>query len=72
MIGIGIGINTPTFNSSTNEYPLEVIDCPKKHLDVEDELFGHADGVEVGAIAGLVEHVGYACRGGFFERGEDA
>ena len=54
------GIQEHTFNTSLSEYPLEVIDCAKKHLDVEDELFGHAEGVEVGAVADLAEHVGDA------------
>jgi hypothetical protein len=54
------GIKGHTFNASPSEYPLKVIDCAKKDLDVEDELFGHAEGVEVGATDGLAEHVGDA------------
>jgi hypothetical protein len=50
-----------TFDASPREYPLEIIDCAKEDLDVKDELFGHADGVEVGAVADLAEHVGDAC-----------
>ena len=51
------GIKEHTFKASLSEYPLKVIDCPRKHLDVEDELFSHAEGVEVGAVADLAEHV---------------
>jgi len=51
------GIKEHTFMAPLSEYPLEVIDCAKKYLDVEDELFGHAEGVEVGAVADLAEHI---------------
>ena len=54
------GIEEHTFNTSPSEFPLEIIDCAKKHLHVEDELFSHAEGVEVGAVADLAEHVGDA------------
>ena len=50
-------ITEHTFNTSLSEYPLEVIDHAKKHLDMEDELFGHAEAIEVGAVANLGEHV---------------
>jgi hypothetical protein len=51
------GIKEHTFHASLSEYPLEVIDCAKEHLDVEDELFGHAEGVEIGAVTDFAKHV---------------
>jgi hypothetical protein len=57
------GIKEHTFNASLSEYPLEVIDCAKEHLDVEDEPFRYAEGVEVGVVTDLAEHVGDAPNG---------
>jgi len=70
-MGIRIGAEH-TFDTSSGKYPLEIINCAKEDLDMKDELFGHADGVEVGAVADLAKHVGDACSTRFFECGEDA
>lgn len=62
------GTAARTFRVVGGKVRLEVVDGREEDLDVEDELFRLADGLEVLPAADLTQHVGYARRARLFER----